>query len=473
MIFFGYLSSIIYGALVLLLAALAYRLGLARPYCRKLVHVLIGGEYFVLSYFFGTSLHFLLVALIFTALLFFNYKRRLLPMISSDADNDLGTVYFGISMSALALAVHFLPDALHFFGAAVLVTSLGDGAAGIVGQSIEKYNPRLLGNKSLLGSVAMLVASGLALGPLHSYLGISLGRALALALFATGVELLCRRGTDNLALPLLSFLFLLMTDGGAAFSGAHFGLALLPLLVALFLARRALTVGGCISAVVVALCLVLALGNSGLLFLLVYFALAHLADRVARRRENAVEEKGDCRDEGQVLANGFVGALCALLYTYFGSTAFLLGVLTAFSESLGDSTASGFGVLSRRTVDIFRARRVPTGESGGMSLFGTLAALGFSFLLSFVGAWLFALPFWGALLCAACAFLGSVVDSALGSLLQQKRICTVCGTLTERRTHCGAPTDHARGLRWLGNDLVNLLSTLFSVLFCILFSSLI
>ena len=105
MILFGYLSSIIYGALVLLLSALAYRLGLPKPYCRKLVHVLIGGEYIVLSYFFGTSLHFLLVALIFTALLFFNYTRRLLPMISSDADNDLGTVYFGISMSALALAV--------------------------------------------------------------------------------------------------------------------------------------------------------------------------------------------------------------------------------------------------------------------------------------------------------------------------------------------------------------------------------
>ena len=469
MIFSGYLFALLYGALVLALSALAYRLGLAKPYCRKLVHILIGGEFFLLSHFFGTSLHFFAVALIFTALLFYNYQKQLLPMIASDQENDPGTLYYGISMSILALAVHFLPDALPYFGAAVLLTSVGDGVAGIVGGSIEKYNPRILGRKSLLGSLSMLVASTLSLVCFRPHFGIDLEGAILLSVFATGVELLCRRGTDNLAVPLLSFLFLLATDLGAPFSGASLGLALLPLLAVLFLGRRALTVGGCLSAVVIALCLLLTLGNFGVFFLLAYFLFAHLADRVARRHPNTVAEKGDCRDEVQVLANGFVGALCALLYFFFGRDLFLFGVLAAFSESLGDSVASGFGSLSHRAVDIFHRRKVRVGESGGMSLVGTLAALVFSFLLSFLGALCFDLSLAGAAVCALFAFLGTVVDSALGALVQAKRICTVCGAVTERRDHCGAPTLPFCGFEWISNDFVNLFSTLFSALSSIIF----
>jgi uncharacterized membrane protein len=35
----------------------------------------------------------------------------------------------------------------------------------------------------------------------------------------------------------------------------------------------------------------------------------------------------------------------------------------------------------------------------------------------------------------------------------------VCGREVERTAHCGRPTVHARGARWLGNDAVNLLSS--------------
>lgn len=468
MILKGYLLALLYGALVLLGGALAYRLRLPKPYCRKLVHILIGGEFVILSHHFGTSLHFLIVALGFTLLLLVNLKARLLPMMSSDADNDPGTLYYGVSMSTLALAVHFLPDTLPFFGAAVLLTSLGDGVAGLVGQSIEKYNPRIFGNKSLLGTLSMLLVSILGAIFLRSYLGIGVARAILLAFFVTCVELLCRRGTDNVAVPIGAFLFLLLTDRGALFSEAALGLAFLPLLVVLFLKKRALTACGALAATLIALCLLFALGNFALLFLLVYFLLAHLSDRVARRRLDTVAQKGDCRDASQVLANGFVGALAALLFVRFGHVSLLFGTVAAFSESLADTAASGFGALSRRTYDPFHRRSVISGESGGVSLFGTLAAFLASFLLSFFGAWLFALPFTGALVSSFVAFFGTFVDSALGALFQEKRTCAVCGTVTERHTHCNAPSVHLRGLRWLGNDLVNLLSTVFSALLTVL-----
>ena len=464
MLALGYLLAFLYGALVIALGALAYRLGLPKPYCRKLVHILIGGELCILSHFFGTSLHMLLVALLFTGALLLNYKKRLLPMMASDADNDPGTLYYGVSMSSLALAVYFLPDTLGFFGAAVLVTSLGDGLAGLVGQSIEKYNPKLFGKKTLLGSCAMLLSSGVALTLLREPLGLTEGHALALALFATGLELLCRRGTDNLAVPLGAYAFLCLCTGTAVFSGAVLSVGALPLCCVVFLSRRALSSGGTVAAALVALCLMLALGDAGLVFLLLYFALAYLADRVARRRPNAFSDKGECRDLSQVLANGFFGALAALLYAISGERVLLVATVAAFAESLADTSASGFGALARRTFDPFHLRLVERGQSGGVSFVGTLASALCALALSFLGVLLFGLSVRDGLFCALAAFVGMLLDSVLGALWQEKRRCPVCSRLTERATHCEHPTEHALGLPFLDNDLVNLLCTLAAAL---------
>jgi uncharacterized membrane protein len=57
--------------------------------------------------------------------------------------------------------------------------------------------------------------------------------------------------------------------------------------------------------------------------------------------------------------------------------------------------------------------------------------------------------------------VGALVDSLLGAACQARRWCDTCNRETERDVHdCGATTRHARGLRGLDNDLVNLLSNL-------------
>ena len=54
-------------------------------------------------------------------------------------------------------------------------------------------------------------------------------------------------------------------------------------------------------------------------------------------------------------------------------------------------------------------------------------------------------------------------DSVLGSLVQVKYRCAVCGMVTERETHCGEKTLCVRGARWVSNDAVNLMSNAFSL----------
>jgi uncharacterized membrane protein len=65
---------------------------------------------------------------------------------------------------------------------------------------------------------------------------------------------------------------------------------------------------------------------------------------------------------------------------------------------------------------------------------------------------------------AAAAFLGAFFDSMLGSLLQIKYKCQVCGELTEKDFHCKKRTKKHSGFEFFDNDVVNLASGLFAAI---------
>ena len=159
MILKGYLFGALYGIACLCLALVLYKLGMPKKYTRKTVHILVGFEWFILYHFLGAGVHFLAVCLFFLALLAIAYRGRLLPMISSDADNAPGTVYYAVAMTGVAIVGCFVPEVMLPFGIGIMCTSLGDGAAGAVGQLVEKHNPRIYKNKTLLGALANLVVS--------------------------------------------------------------------------------------------------------------------------------------------------------------------------------------------------------------------------------------------------------------------------------------------------------------------------
>lgn len=55
-------------------------------------------------------------------------------------------------------------------------------------------------------------------------------------------------------------------------------------------------------------------------------------------------------------------------------------------------------------------------------------------------------------------FLGSLIDSILGASIQVKYKCEKCKKITERKEHCGKETNYYKGIKWIDNNLVNLLS---------------
>ena len=106
----AYLLSFAFVGLCIAIAMVAYKLGLQKKYTRKIVHILVGFEWVILYFFAPANIHTVAICLIFTALLLISYVLKALPMMSSDGKNDPGTVYYGVSMSIMAIISYFVPN---------------------------------------------------------------------------------------------------------------------------------------------------------------------------------------------------------------------------------------------------------------------------------------------------------------------------------------------------------------------------
>ena len=211
-----------------------------------------------------------------------------------------------------------------------------------------------------------------------------------------------------------------------------------------------------------------------ILFFVAGSALSRVGAASKRARTASVVEKGDERDAVQVLANGGAFGAAAIASLVAPSESVLAFGAGALAAAAADTFATEIGTLVGGTPRSLLTRRpVAPGLSGGVTWAGTAASL--------VGAALIALAAralgWSAQVAWASfagGVAGSLVDSLLGDTLQARRRCTRCDMPTERRVHvCGAPTHADGGVAWIGNDAVNLASTVAGGLLATLLSRLV
>jgi uncharacterized protein (TIGR00297 family) len=224
------------------------------------------------------------------------------------------------------------------------------------------------------------------------------------------------------------------------------------------------------------------------LVLIAFFISSSVLSHFRQVDKQAMAEKfakGERRDLAQTLANGGVGALLALavlllvdlpgqpradnpLYVYL-----TLAYFGAIAAANADTWATELGVLSQTPPRLITTGRpVPPGTSGGITAYGTLAALAGS---AFIGITAFLLIQVAALattgaplasdgpvvwIASLAGLLGSLFDSLLGATVQAMYWCDACEKETERRVHsCGTPTRPLRGWPWMSNDVVNFISS--------------
>jgi uncharacterized protein (TIGR00297 family) len=210
-----------------------------------------------------------------------------------------------------------------------------------------------------------------------------------------------------------------------------------------------LTPRGLVAACAVGAGVTWGLGWAGLAVLSAFFLSGSLLTQLAERR-------GPSRSARQVLANGAVAAVAALL----GSWPAAAGAVAAAAADTWATEVGSFSPLPPRLIT--SGTRVTRGTSGGITALGTVggvAGAAFIALLAHSVAPRGMAP--EALSLTGAGVAGMVVDSLLGATVQGKYECPACDARFERgNTVCHELVRLTRGWRWLDNDWVNFAATL-------------
>jgi len=220
-------------------------------------------------------------------------------------------------------------------------------------------------------------------------------------------------------------------------------------------------------------------GPSAIIPFATFLGSSSFVTRVGKERKEELGTAEDIRGRNwkQVLAVGLVPGTLALL----AGTAYLTNdtslyqlLLTAsvvgMAYSNADTWASELGVLSKSKPRLLIKPwvKVDPGVSGGVTLMGEVSSLlgssiialiylGAQYLTSFIYH-VNLVNLWFVVIVLLLGYLGEVMDSALGAVLQPKYKCPKCGVMTDRRIHvCGERAIRVMGSYDLENEDVNLL----------------
>ena len=177
---------------------------------RKFIHITVG--FFVAFWpFFLSDDIIYLICLAFIAVILFTRLSGLFPSIHKVPRKTWGDILFPVGIAATL----WLAADPWIFTAAILHLSLADGFAALVGEKYGKTNAyKILGyKKTFAGNAAFFMISlaitiSLVWFEPGSFANIAMPTLFLVPIFATTIESLSVRGSDNILVPVLVTLLL-------------------------------------------------------------------------------------------------------------------------------------------------------------------------------------------------------------------------------------------------------------------------
>jgi phytol kinase len=175
---------------------------------RKLIHIGVSNWWILAMLFFKNRLYAAVVPAVFILLNYLSYRYNIVKsMERGEGKNDLGTVYFPISLLVLVLFSFSSFSSPYVGGLGILTMGYGDGLAAVVGKKLGRRKFFIAGKeRSIEGSLTMFAASFAAVFILLFFYSPAdlLLKSLVCAGFATLIEAFSPYGLDNLTVPILT-----------------------------------------------------------------------------------------------------------------------------------------------------------------------------------------------------------------------------------------------------------------------------
>lgn len=244
------------------------------------------------------------------------------------------------------------------------------------------------------------------------------------------------------------------------------------LLGLIFYSRKSITFSGLVALVGISYAFIITSHSEFWMLLAIMFVSSSVLSKTGKSYKDQlakVHSKNGPRDYIQALSNFGPGIIFFVIWYYSGQYIFQVAFIASIAASCADTWASEVGMLSTKAPrSIVSFKPMMPGLSGGVSLSGTLGGVIGALFIALSTFYCFGYfsifdnirefvvtPTFIATFSAGV--LGFLFDSLLGSSFQAL-YQTEDGKLTEKEED----NTLIKGLRWLNNDWVNFISTLWA-----------
>ena len=392
---------------------------------RKFIHLIIGLIILILSYVVEKNvLMYLIIAGTQFSFLTFNYNK--FQLLHKTTDASLGTLFYPVGILTSYLILINLP--LYYFQSLLMVLSISDTLANFAGR-IRKGNHWIRtfhDRKSIYGIAAYIISAWLIFHLfLPGFLSSHIPYILFALLWAVILETASMRGSDNFTIPAGLAVFFLLTQHYQV-DYLYLSAILIALAPACFLLFRfhILTRRGSFFAFLLGFYLAGIGGWPWLMPVLLFF----VSSATFTKLHHVLKGRGTgstARNAWQVTANIIWAVISSALFLWTQDEIFIFFFIAFVAAVTADTWASEIGpLLNKSCISLSTMRSVPAGTNGGISFFGSLAALSGAVIISslsyhlFFGSWQ-----WDIIaMLSISAFLACFADSLLGTFAEAKML---------------------------------------------------
>ena len=469
----GYLIFSLYTVAIMLGGVyLEKKTNIDKTICRKLTHIASAFIWVICHLFFGYSIHWILLNGISTVLMgFVIFNKKITIFSRDDSQKSVGLFYFCLSTFVVAVICYLVGEELYLYtGITYYALALGDGFAPIVAKVLKDKNKTIKDGKTLFGTLSVYIVTFLSTLIFSTIfdMNLSLTFILSISGLTCITEFYGIKGIDNLLIEFSVFGYLVLYHYGFVSLPLEVVLITSPLLAIVAVGSKSMTsAAGVSSFILFALVGFYGEGFMPIGFIFLLFLVSTIVGIVSKKldKNNNSEHKKESRKAKQIIAVGLFGIISLVLYFYTEKEIFNYIFFLSFVEQFADSMASDIGRLTKRkNLNIITLKPVEKGISGGVSILGTICALLGSLILMLVPLVFNVISFKFYIAIVVLAFIGTVVDSILGALIQALYKCNTCGKLIENPNSCCGDATLVKGCSLIDNTMVNYLASFITCL---------